>query len=317
MPGSSAEHMTTPLRRSRSGCSSPRRKSRAHHGVGSNPEGRLAVLEPAPRRGTRSPWKKRTLSKLAATRVWSPVPRSEQHPGAARTPLEVLENGRRVRGHGDVTRLGGGGVLRRVRAHRGRRHGMSSCSAVPLRRFREVRRPSILLRQDVQRIRPFVRGVAREGRRPGVLGRLTAMRVSGVGVEGTARVGTRARNDANPVRLGCNIPRAEQIPNRRGGEKPRGRKQTRSTWWWRVLGESFGSRGWVGSGSTEAGRNLRERIFKRGRPERGSRGPTGNGGKNGSRSGGNQTARRGRRKVHEGCSSIVVTHDGGEHLVFP
>jgi hypothetical protein len=80
------------------------------------------------------------------------------------------------------------------------------------------------------------------------------MRVSGVGVEGTARVESRTGNDANPVRLGCNIPRAEQIPNRRGGEKPRGRKQTGSTWWWPVLDEVFGLRGWVGSGSTEAGR---------------------------------------------------------------
>lgn len=139
--------------------------------------------------------------------------------------------------------------------------------------------------------------------------------------ESVSRVRRESEPELETMRIlsgwGCNIPRADQIPNRRGGEKPRGRQQTGSTWWWRVLDESFGSRGWVGSGSTEAGRNLRERIFKRGRPERGSRSPTGNGGKNGSRSGGRQTARRGRRKVHEGCSSIVVTHDGGEHLVFP
>jgi transglutaminase-like putative cysteine protease len=83
-------------------------------------------------------------------------------------------------------------------------------------------------------------------------------------------------------------------------------------WWWQVLDPS--SEGWLGrfreyrkqDAIHNESESSREALQSRGIPD-----PTGNGGERPDAVEGEQTARRGRRKVHEGCfSGVVDTSEG-------
>jgi hypothetical protein len=166
---------------------------------------------------------------------------SRGHRGRSATTRRMAGNGKRVRCCGDTGLLGGSDVLRRVRAHRERRHGTTflSCGSVSAG-LPEVQRPSIPFRRDVLADWPTARWVTREGPRTVDQGGSTAMWVPGAGVEGSARVELEPETMRILSGWECNISRTVQTLNRRGGEKPRGRKSTCSIWWWQAYPSSEG-----------------------------------------------------------------------------
>lgn len=94
---------------------------------------------------------------------------------------------------------------------------------------------------------------------------------------------------------GATIPERAWSQNRRGGEKPRGRQSSGSTWRWPLLGESCASRvsDWAMSGSTEAGCPFESESSGEASQSHCEKGPTREGGSESQGSGRRTTARRG------------------------
>ena len=168
--------------------------------------------------------------------------KSRGHRGRSATTRRLAGNGKRVRCCGDTGLLGGSDVLRRVRAHRERRHGTTfhSCGSV-----------SAGLHGGATTIDPVSAGCpgrlayrevgdprGSENNRPG-------RNHSNVGSGGRCRWLGESRSPNQKRCESCpagnaTISRAVQILNRRGGEKPRGRQSTCSMWWWQAYPSSEG-----------------------------------------------------------------------------
>jgi len=160
--------------------------------------------------------------------------KSRGHRGRSATTRRMSRNGKKARRCGDTELLGGSGVLRRVRAHRERRHGTTflSCrsASVGLRGCNDHRsRTGGGLRafgtRGIPADWPTARWVTREGPRAESTGGGSQQ----CGLRGSvSRAWRESELEPETMRIlsgwECNISRAVQAPNRRGGEKPRGRK---------------------------------------------------------------------------------------------